>query len=73
MAAGYPQIKSDKSRCKHIYFYYDHEDYGFMSVRMQTWARDYIFHEPQVLNSHMNQLLRYAFITGTSDRVLHWL
>jgi len=159
--AGYPQIKSEKSRCKHIYFYYDHEDYGFMSVRMQTWApyevqialngrewlkrlldksgvryvldgnkfldvedyefaqrlldsqldtrwvgmlsgflpdvfpsmkavlgnemsytwtlwqsewaRDYIFHDPQVLSSHMNQLLRYAFITGTSDRVLRYM
>ena len=37
-AAGFPQIKGDQSRCKHIYFYYDHEDYGFMSVRLQTWA-----------------------------------
>jgi hypothetical protein len=37
------------------------------------WAKDYIFHEPQVLNSHMNQLLRYAFITGTSDRVLRYM
>jgi hypothetical protein len=160
-AAGYPQIKSDQSRCKHIYFYYDHEDYGFMSVRLQTWmpyevqialngrewlkrlldksgvkyvldgnkfldiedyefaqrlldsqldtrwvgmlsgfmsdvfpsmkaflgdemsytwtlwqsewARDYIFHDPQILSSHMNQMLRYAFITGTSDRVLRYM
>ena len=37
-AAGYPQIRADTSRCKHIYFYYDHEDYGFMSIRLQTWA-----------------------------------
>jgi hypothetical protein len=160
-SAGYPQIKSDQSRCKHIYFYYDHEDYGFMSVRLQTWApyevqialngrewlkrlldksgvkyvldgnkfldvedyefaqrllesqldtrwvkmlsgflpdvfpsmksalgdemsytwtlwqsewaKDYIFHDPQVLSSHMSQLLRYAFITGTSDRVLRYM
>jgi hypothetical protein len=36
--AGFPQIKSGKSRCKHLYFYYDHEDYGFMSIRLQTWA-----------------------------------
>jgi hypothetical protein len=160
-AAGYPQIKGGQSRCKHIYFYYDHEDYGFMSFRLQTWApyevqialngrewlkrlldksgvkyvlggnkfldiedfelaqqllksqldtrwvgmlsgflpdvfpsmkallgdemsytwtlwqsewaKDYIFHDPQVLSSHMNQLLRYAFITGTSDRVLRYM
>jgi hypothetical protein len=37
-AAGFPQIKADASRCKHLYFYYDHEDYGFMSIRLQTWA-----------------------------------
>jgi len=36
--AGYPQIKSEKSRCLHLYFYYDHKDYGFMSIRLQTWA-----------------------------------
>ena len=160
-SAGFPQIKPDHSKCKHIYFYYDHEDYGFMSVRLQTWApyevqialngrewlkrlldksgvkyvlegnkfldiedygfaqrlldsqldarwvgmlsgflpgvfpsmkallgdemsytwtlwqsewaKDYIFHDPRVLSSHMNQMLRYAFITGTSDRVLRYM
>ena len=160
-AAGYPQIKPDQSRCKHIYFYYDHEDYGFMSVRLQTWlpyevqialngrewlkrlldksgvkyvlegnkfldiedyefaqqllnsqldtrwvsmlsgfmpvvfpsmnaflgdemsytwtlwqsewAKDYIFHDPQVLSSHMSQMMRHAFLTGTSDRVLRYM
>ena len=159
--AGYPKIKANQSRCKHIYFYFDHEDYGFMSIRLQTWApyeiqiamngrewlkrsldkagvkyvldgnkfldiedyeyaqqlldsqldtrwigmlssflpdvfpsmgallgnemsytwtlwqsewaRDYIFHDPQILSSHMNQMLRYAFITGTSDRVLRYM
>jgi hypothetical protein len=159
--AGFPQIKPDKSRCKHIYFYYDHEDYGFMSIRLQTWApygvqialngrewlkrlldkdgvkyvmegnkfldiedydhaqhlmnsqldtrwvetlsgflpnvfpsmptalgnsisytwtlwqsewaKDYIFHDPQVLQMHMNQMLRHAFISGTSDRVLRYM
>jgi hypothetical protein len=35
---GYPQIRTETSRCKHLYFYYDHEDYGFMSIRLQTWA-----------------------------------
>lgn len=34
----YPVLRSEKSRCKHIYFYFDDKDYGFMSVRLQTWA-----------------------------------
>lgn len=37
-SAPYPEIVSRRSRCKHLYFYYDHEDYGFMSIRLQTWA-----------------------------------
>lgn len=36
--AGYPQLRSENSRCKHLYFYFDHADYGFMSIRLQTWA-----------------------------------
>lgn len=159
--AGFPQIKPDSSRCKHLYFYYDHADYGFMSIRLQTWApfeiqialngrqwlkrqldqsgvkyilegnkflhiddyvaaqnllnsqvdtrwietlsgfvpdvfpsiqtllgdkisytwtlwqsewaRDYVFNDPQTLNLHMTHLLRHAFITGTSDRVLRYM
>ena len=35
--AGFPQLRVDFSRCKHLYFYYDHPVYGFMSVRLQTW------------------------------------
>jgi len=159
--AGFPQIRSENSRCKHLYFYYDHEELGFMSVRLQTWApfevqialngrewlrrqlekeniscilqgnkflhiedymiaqkilndqlntrwenlltsflqnvfpsmskilgdeisytwtlwqsewaKDYIFKDPETLNKHMNHLLHYAFITGTSDRVLRYM
>jgi len=37
------------------------------------WAKDYIFHDPQVLQYHMGQLLRHAFISGTSDRVLRYM
>jgi hypothetical protein len=37
------------------------------------WAKDYIFHDPKVLQMHMGQLLRHAFITGTSDRVLRYM
>jgi len=160
--AGYPQIRCENSRCKHLYFYYDHEEYGFMSIRLQTWApfeiqialngrewlrrqldkagikytlqgnkflhidnyaiaqelldeqvnttrweklltsflpdvfpsmdeivrkemsytwilwqsewaRDYIFEDPSALKTHMDPLLRHAFITGTSDRVLRYM
>ena len=35
--AGFPQLRQDYSRCKHLYFYYDHSQYGFMSIRLQTW------------------------------------
>jgi len=35
--AGFPQLRREFSRCKHLYFYYDHVEYGFMSVRLQTW------------------------------------
>jgi hypothetical protein len=160
--AGFPQIKHESSRCKHLYFYYDHVDYGFMSILLQTWApfeiqiamngrewlkrqlnkektgyfldgnkffhiddykvaqdllnsqvidtrwiemlssfvpeifpsmrsfinekigytwtlwqsewaKDYIFNNPQTLNSYMPNLLRHALISGTSDRVLRYM
>jgi len=35
--AGFPKLRVDTTRCKHLYFYYDHPIYGFMSVRLQTW------------------------------------
>ena len=160
-AAGFPQIRPASSRCRYLYFYYDHEDYGFMSVRLQTWApyevqiamngrewlkrlldkegipyvlagnkfldvadfgaaqrlldsqldtrwaetlsgflpsvfpsmqgllgdemsytwtlwqsewaKDYIFRDPRELEGQMNRLLRHAFITGTSGRVLRYM
>ena len=36
--APYPILKQDQSRCKHLYYYFDDPVYGFMSVRLQTWA-----------------------------------
>lgn len=36
--AGFPQIQHKNSRRKHLYFCFDHEDFGFMSIRLQTWA-----------------------------------
>lgn len=35
--AGFPQLRKEFGRCKHLYFYYDHPQYGFASVRLQTW------------------------------------
>jgi len=35
---GYPLLEKHSSRCKYIYFSYDHQDYGFMSICLQTWA-----------------------------------
>jgi len=37
-ADKYPILRSEQSRCKHLYFYFDDPAYGFMSVRLQTWA-----------------------------------
>lgn len=35
--AGYPQLRAYRTQCKHLYLYFDHEHYGFMNVRLQTW------------------------------------
>ena len=34
----YPSLRFDKGKCKHLYYYFDDPTYGFMSVRLQTWA-----------------------------------
>ena len=36
-AQGAPELRYVHTRCKHLYTYLDHPDYGFMSIRMQTW------------------------------------
>lgn len=35
--AGHPVLGRDWMKCKHLYFYFDHAQYGFMSIRLQTW------------------------------------
>ena len=35
--AGYPQLRSYTTAFKHLYLYLDHEDYGWMNLRIQTW------------------------------------
>ncbi|MCL1918316.1 MAG: hypothetical protein FWG14_08375 [Peptococcaceae bacterium] len=34
----YPSLRAERSKCKHLYYYFDDPVYGFMSVRLQTWA-----------------------------------
>lgn len=34
---GHPILRYAQTRCKHIYLYLDHPDYGFMNIRIQTW------------------------------------
>ena len=34
----YPSMSFERGKCKHLYFYFDDPVYGFMSVRLQTWA-----------------------------------
>jgi len=36
--SNYPFLRSYRSPCKHLYYYFDDPVYGFMSVRLQTWA-----------------------------------
>ena len=35
--AGRPCRRHYQTPCKHFYFYFDHPDYGFMNVRLQSW------------------------------------
>jgi len=37
-AKTYPTLRSENSKCKHLYFYFDHLVYGLISIRLQTWA-----------------------------------
>lgn len=34
---GYPILKPYQTVCKHLYYYFDHPEFGFMNVRLQTW------------------------------------
>jgi hypothetical protein len=36
-AEGAPRLRHVDTRCKHLYIYLDHAEYGFMSIRVQTW------------------------------------
>ena len=34
---GYPELRFYPTVCKHLYYYFDHPEFGFMNVRLQTW------------------------------------
>ena len=36
-ASGFPQLRSHWTKCKQLYFYFDHQDFGFLNIRLQTW------------------------------------
>jgi len=36
-AVGAPKLQYIPGHCKHVYIYLDHAEYGFMSIRIQTW------------------------------------
>jgi hypothetical protein len=40
--AGYPPRlqRGYATQCKHLYLYFDHEEYGFMNVRLSRQGRD---------------------------------
>ncbi len=33
----FPAMKRASTKCKHLYYYLDHKDFGFMNIRLQTW------------------------------------
>jgi hypothetical protein len=35
---AYPSLRNERSKCKHLYYYFDDPLYGFMNIRLQTWA-----------------------------------
>ena len=35
--AGFPQIRNYQTQCRHLYFYFDDSEFGFMNIRLQTW------------------------------------
>ncbi len=35
--AGFPQLQNYQTQCKHLYFYFDDSEVGFMNIRLQTW------------------------------------
>lgn len=68
---SFPKMCREWSKCKHLYFYFDHPTYGFMNIRLQTWfpyhiqiamnGREWLTRELQkktiAFNRHKNKIL----------------
>jgi hypothetical protein len=50
----------------------EHMNYYWIQWQSE-WAKDYIFHDPQELQTYMSRFLRHAFINGTGERVLRYM
>ena len=36
-AKGFPELRCYTPHCNHLYLYFDHPEFGFMNIRLQTW------------------------------------
>lgn len=64
--AGHPILRKEGMKCKHLYFYFDHEQYGFMNIRLQTW---FPYHIQIALNGR--EWLRRSLEKAGMDFVAH--
>ena len=63
---GYPILKPYKTRCKHLYFYFDDPELGFMNIRLQTW---FPYHIQICLNGR--EWLRRSLERRNIDFIVH--
>ena len=63
---GYPILRKEWTKCKHLYFYLDHPDYGFMNIRLQTW---FPYHIQICLNGR--EWLRRSLERAGADFLVH--
>ena len=63
---GYPLLKPYKTRCKHLYFYFDDPKLGFMNIRLQTW---FPYHIQICLNGR--EWLRRSLEQSNIDFLVH--
>ena len=63
---GYPLLKPYKTRCKHLYFYFDDPKLGFMNIRLQTW---FPYHIQVCLNGR--EWLRRSLEQRNIDFLVH--
>jgi len=64
--AGFPQLRNYQTQCKHLYFYFDDSEYGFMNIRLQTW---FPYHIQMCLNGR--EWLRRSLEREGIDFLVH--